>query len=210
MAQTAYSRQFLIQSSLDVEAMLREDLALIFAIGFDTAAMIGTGASNQPKGIINQSGVNTVAIGTNGGGLTYGFIVSAQTALEVANVPITMPGMAATPGTKGWLRNHAKLANTVGLPIWADDNTVGGWAAKSTMSLPQNGTKGTGINLHTAIFGAWNNLVLAEWGALELIADPYTQAGKGNVVLTGMMLVDVAVRYAQAFTVISDIDNTVP
>lgn len=210
MAQTAYSRQFLIQSSLDAEALLREDLALIFAIGFDSAAMIGTGASNQPKGIINQSGINTVAIGTNGGAFSYGIIVSAQTALETANVPITSPGLAVPPGTKGWLRNHAKLANTIGLPIWADDNTVGGWAAKSTMTLPQNTTKGSGTNLHTAIFGAWNNLVLAEWGALEIIADPYTQAGKGNVLLTGSMLVDVAVRYAQAFTVVSDIDTTAP
>lgn len=208
MAQTLYSRQFLIQSSIDAEQFVREDLANIFAIGIDSAALTGTGASNQPKGISNQSGINVVAVGTNGGAITYNLIIDTQTALENNNIPLVSPGIATTPGVKAKLRKTAKLANTIAGAIWEDDNTVAGYAAVSSNQLPSTLTKGTGTNLHMLITGDFSQLIIGEWGALEIIADPYTQAGKNNVVLTGNVLVDVAVRYAAAFTVISDIDPT--
>lgn len=206
LAQTVISRQWLMQSSMDAEQLTREDLAAIFAVGVDLAAMVGTGASNQPKGIVNQTGVNTIAIGTNGGAITYNILVDAQTALETNNVPLSSLGIVTTPGVKAKLRKTAKLANTIAGAIWGDDQTVAGWPAFATNQLPANATKGTGTNLATLIAGAWNQLIIAEWGAMELIADPYTQAGKNNIVLTGSMLIDVAVRYAKAFTYINDID----
>ena len=211
MAQTAYSRQFIIQSSLDAEALIREDLAMIFAIGMDLAALVGTGANNQPKGITLQTGTNyeycsASGAGGNGGAITYALITQAQADLETYNVPLTSVGICTTPGVKQKLRNTAELSNTIALPIWHSDNTVGGWNAVASNQLPANGTYGTShSNCHMLIAGAWNNLVMPEWGALEIIADPFTQAGKGLIVLTGSMLADVMVRYAQAFTVIPDI-----
>jgi HK97 family phage major capsid protein len=208
MAQTLYSRQFLIQSSLDAEQLVREDLAAIFALGLDLAGLYGTGASNQPTGIANTSGINVVAIGTNGGAITYNLIVDCQTALETNNVPIVSPGIATTPGVKGKLRKTAKLANTIAGAIWDDDNTVAGYPAIASNQLPSNLTKGSGVNLHALIAGDFAQALFAEWGAMEIIADPYTQAGKNNVVLTANMLVDFAVRYAAAFSIIKDIDPT--
>jgi hypothetical protein len=41
--------------------------------------------------------------------------------------------------------------------------------------------------------------VLADWGAVEVIYDPYTQAGNGAIVLTMRSLHDVAVRHIAAF-----------
>jgi HK97 family phage major capsid protein len=208
MAQTLYSRQFLIQSSLDAEQLIREDLAAIFALGLDLAAMEGTGASNQPTGVVNTAGVTVVPIGVNGGAITYNLLIDCQTALENNNVPIISPATITTPGVKGKLRKTAKLANTIADAIWGDDNSVAGYPGLSTNQLPQNLTKGTGTNLHRLITGSWNNVVIGEWGALELIVDPYTQAGKNNVVITGNMLVDILIRYAKAFAVMSDIDPT--
>jgi HK97 family phage major capsid protein len=208
MAQTLYSRQFIIQSSIDAEQFVREDLAAINAIGLDLAGLVGTGASNQPTGIANTSGVTVIAIGTNGGAITYNLVIDGQTALENNNIPLVSPGVAATPGIKGKLRKTAKLANTISNAIWEDDNTVAGYAAVSSNQLPANLTKGTGTNLHMMIIGDFAQVIMAEWGALELIADPYTQAGKGNVVITSSMLVDIGVRYATAFSVYKDIDPT--
>jgi HK97 family phage major capsid protein len=208
MAQTLYSRQFLIQSSLDAEQLIREDFAAIFALGLDLAGLVGTGASNQPTGISNTAGVTVVPIGTNGGAITYNLIVDCQTALETNNVPLVSPGVATTPGVKGKLRKTAKLANTIAGAVWDDDNTVAGYQAISSNQLPSNLTKGTGTNLHMLIAGDFAQAIFAEWGAMEIIADPYTQAGKNNVVLTANMLVDFAVRYAAAFSIIKDIDPT--
>jgi len=210
MAQTAYSRQFLIQSSLDAEALIREDLAMINAIALDLAALVGTGSSNQPKGISNQTGVNVEYTGSggsggNGGAITYAAITKAYRDIEIANVPPVGLGLACTPETKQNLRTTAELSNTIALPIWHSDDTVAGERAMSSNQLPKNGTLGTGTNLHMMIVGAWIHLIFAEWGAMEIIADPFTQAGKGNIVLTSSLLVDILVRYAAAFTVIPDI-----
>jgi capsid assembly protease len=210
MAQTAYSRMFLIQSTLDAEQIIREDLAMINALGIDLAALVGTGSSNQPKGISNQTGTNYEycggSSGGNGGAITYDLITQAQADIELSNVPETATSIVTTPRVKKKLRNLAELSNTISLPVWHSDNTVGGWNAFASNQLPATATYGSsGALCNMLIAGAWNNLIIAEWGAMEIIADPFTQAGKGNVVLTTSVLIDIMVRYAQAFTVIPDI-----
>ena len=59
-AHTDVTRQLLIQSSMDVEAMMRDDLAQAIATAIDLAGLEGSGSSGQPTGILNTSGVNTV------------------------------------------------------------------------------------------------------------------------------------------------------
>jgi hypothetical protein len=70
-----------------------------------------------------------------------------------------------------------------------------------TNQLPQNGTLTgySGPGLHTAIFGDWSQLILADWGVVEVIYDPYTQAGNGADVLTMRSLHDVGIRHIAAF-----------
>ena len=57
---TDITRQLLIQSSMDVEALVRDDLAQAIALAIDLAGLEGSGSSGQPTGILNTSGVNTV------------------------------------------------------------------------------------------------------------------------------------------------------
>jgi HK97 family phage major capsid protein len=45
---TGYSRKSLAQSSLDIEAIVSNDLIATSAIALDLASLIGTGSSNQP------------------------------------------------------------------------------------------------------------------------------------------------------------------
>ena len=55
---TDATRQLLIQSSLDVEALMRDDLATALALAIDKAELEGSGSSGQPTGILLTSGVN--------------------------------------------------------------------------------------------------------------------------------------------------------
>ena len=57
---TDVTRQLMIQSSMDVEALIRDDLAQAIALAIDLAGLEGSGASGQPTGILNTSGINTV------------------------------------------------------------------------------------------------------------------------------------------------------
>jgi hypothetical protein len=53
---TDYSRRLLLQSSIDVEAFVRADLAAIIGQAIQAAAINGSGASNEPTGLLNTSG----------------------------------------------------------------------------------------------------------------------------------------------------------
>ncbi len=59
---TDVTRQLLIQSSLDVEALIRDDLAQSIATAIDKAGLEGSGASGNPEGILNTTGVNQVTL----------------------------------------------------------------------------------------------------------------------------------------------------
>ena len=52
------TRNLLLQSTPAIEGLIRADLAAAVATGIDLAAMYGTGADGQPKGIANQTGIN--------------------------------------------------------------------------------------------------------------------------------------------------------
>jgi HK97 family phage major capsid protein len=68
---TEFSRNMLLQSTPDIEALLRADMTNVLARGLDAAAIAGTGTANDPVGILNQTGIGTVSMGTNGAPLTW-------------------------------------------------------------------------------------------------------------------------------------------
>jgi hypothetical protein len=59
---------------------------------------------------------------------------------------------------------------------------------------------GAGTNEHGIVFGVWDQLLIGEWGALELITDPYRLKKQGMIEVTSYQLIDIAARYGAAFT----------
>jgi hypothetical protein len=142
-----------------------------------------------------------IADSGNGGLPAWDDIVNMTQLLEVANADQLGEGaFLTTPEMKGRLKRLARLANTVGFPIWADDNTMDGYVSRSTNQVPKNGTKGTGTNLHTLIRGIFETMVVSMWGnGFELVVDPYRLKKQGMVELTTFMLCDVTLKYPSAF-----------
>ena len=65
-----------------------------------------------------------------------------------------------------------------------------------------------GSSLSAMIFGNFNDLVVGEWGSLDVIFDPYTNSTTGAMRVTAFMDVDVAVRHAESFAAIQDLVTT--
>ena len=86
---------------------------------------------------------------------------------------------------------------------WAD---VGTWGALHDL-LPKDGTKGTGKNLSTALFGRWSDLIVGMWGVLDIMSDPYTKSASGDIRVIAFQSFDTNIRYAQSFAKCTDIDN---
>lgn len=211
IAITEYTRQFLLQSTLDVEQFVREDFALVLALAIDLAAIAGTGLNNQPLGILNTAGIGSVALGINGAAPTYASVVSLMAAIESQNAAV---------GAMQWLANavtKAKLMLTPTTPSGIEGNfilkdpgeTLLGYKFNMSNQIPSNLTKGAGSNLSAFILGVWNQLVIAEWGILEILPNPFGSTyEEGGIAIRAMQSVDIAVRHPQSFAAITDMVTT--
>ena len=83
---------------------------------------------------------------------------------------------------------------------------VNGYPAFSTNQVPSNGTKGTGSHLSALIFGDFSQVLMASWGVLELLPNPYGAGFEQSIVqIRALHDCDIAVRHPEAFAVCTDI-----
>lgn len=194
---TSFSRRLLAQSVINVEQLVRSDLARIAAIGIDFAALHGAGAPS-PTGIYSTTGVASVAFG---GAVNWADIVQLETEVAADNADIGVMAYATTPEVRGNAKTAEKATGTAQF-IWTgggDNGEMNGFRAVASNQFLKN--MGAGTNEHGIIFGVWDQLLIGEWGALELIVDPYTLARQGLIGVTLFVIADVAVRYPEAFSI---------
>ncbi len=210
MATLAYSRTFMAQTSLDAEGFFRNDLGRVNALGLDKVAISGSGVGSEPRGVLNTSGVGIVVCGDPDGAVpTWEHIVGLETDVAVDNADFGTLGYLTNPTMRGKLKTTQKFANTNGDPIWEKGangfGEMNGYRAGATTQVPSGLTKGLSNGILSAIlFGNWNDLVIGEYGALELIVDPYRLKKQGMVEITSNLLADVLVLRAQSFAAIKD------
>jgi HK97 family phage major capsid protein len=211
-ALSRYTRTMMMQSSIDIEAFIRNDFASIIALAIDTAAISGTGLSNQPRGILNTSGVGSVALGAAGGQPTWGSIVGLIREIEIDN---------ANLGGTAWLTNPQVMSKLMTTPIQTGGtegnfllkepgNSLCGYPFYITNQIPANLTKSTGTNLSALILGNWPQLLIGEWGVFEVLANPYSSNvfPSGSVEVRCMQSIDINIRNPESFAVITDMITT--
>jgi len=201
---TDISRKLLLQSSIDVEGFVRNDLATVLALAIDLAGVNGSGASNQPTGILNTSGIGSVAGGTNGLAPTYQNMIDLETLVAVANADVGAMGYLTNAKVRGKLKSTQKVATYGDDFVW-EDCIVNGYNATVSNQVPSNLTKGTSSGVCSAIlFGNFADLIIGQWGALDLTVDPYTGSTSGTVRVVALQDVDIAVRHAESFAAMKD------
>jgi HK97 family phage major capsid protein len=204
MSTTSYSKNLLTQAVIDVEQLVRGDLALITAIAIDAAAIAGTAASSQPRGILTQSGIGSVTLGANGGTVSWNALVDLERVVDAANALRGKLAYLTTPGQRGNLKKISQISATTGLPVWFM-NEINGYRAESSTNVPSNLTKGTSTTIcHAIIFGDWGELLIGQWNALELVVDPYRLKKQAMIEVTSFVSIDIAVRHAPSFAAIVD------
>lgn len=206
---TDVSRRFFELSMIESgEEFVKQDLTAIIARGTDLAALNGSGSSNQPLGILQNTGITssrTVAGGTNGLAPSWANLVAMSTVVSRGNAadlgPMTYVGNADVRGT---LATTAKIGST--FPIFLLENDqVYGMPFLSTQQLPNNLTKGSGTGLSPLILGVWNQLIMAYWSGVDILVDPYTGSSTGTVRVVALQDMDIQVRHNEAFSVMVDI-----
>lgn len=198
-AYTDINRSFLKQSDISAEQFILGSMAKDVGAALDLATFHGTGADGQPLGIFNQTGIQVVDLGTDGGFLDWDAVVSLETKASEVNCDTASMALVTTPGVRGYLKTKPKFSSTA-TPIW-EGNEVNGYAAYATNQIRKDFTKGTGTALHGGCFGDYSNVVMGNWGVLDVSVDTTTLGTSGGLRVITLQDVDMALRLAQAFAV---------
>ncbi len=193
---TAYSRQLLAQSSIDVEAMIREDLGAGHGLAIDLGAIHGTGAAGQPHGIYVATDVQAAAMTSP----TYADIVGMQGKVADANADLGQLAYLSTPLMAAKLKTVPEHATaTMAGWIWQGpigEGTMAGYRAAASGQVSK--VLGAGAE-HGLIFGNWGDLIIALWNSMELVVDPFTKKKQALVEVTSFQMGDVGIRHGESF-----------
>ncbi len=191
IAITDVSEQLLRQSSPSAEEFVMADLAADIAIdGVDYAIINGTGGA-QPLGIKNTTGITS---GQDAATATYAKILAFVTTAATSNAIRSNPGFVTNAAGAGVLAQKARFSNT-DTPLW-EGNILDGTCVNFRAMASEQLASG---NL---IFGSWGEIVVGSWGVLELAMDNGgTRFNQAQVGIRAMWMVDVMLRYPQAFVV---------
>lgn len=180
---TAYidvSKQFLIQDSNSAEEMLKRDIVAAISEKLE-ATILGNAAgdASKPAGLFNGVSADEAAI-------KFADVVAMETALESKNVRGNIMFLVS-PSAKGILKSQE---NTVGYPKYImEDNEINGYPVLCSSAVTDKGI----------VMGNFSDLVIGQWGGIDLTVDPYTQAANGKVRLVINAYFDAKVRRADAF-----------
>lgn len=166
-----------------------------FARAIDLAAMLGTGNGEQPKGVVNQTGVLTSTLA----GPTYDQLQDMKAAVRGANALRGRPGWAISADKfsaiekmkddAGGLQPLERRMLAAG-PI----DTLLGYPFEWTTQLPSSGA-------YAAIFGDWSALLLARMGGLEIRVFDGGDTNQTNDTSTVRLIMrcDIGVEQAKSF-----------
>ena len=147
-------------------------------------------------------------MGDNGLAPTWASVVNLIKEVAIDNAEQGSRAFITTPQAAAKLRSVAKVSGTDSKMILDDKSELFGYKVIVTSLVPSNLTKGSRSGLSAMIFGNFNDLVVGEWGSLDVIFDPYTNSTTGAMRVTAFMDVDVAVRHAESFAAIQGLVTT--
>ena len=188
---TDITRLMMMQSSLDIENLVRNDLSTGIALAIDNGALQGSGSSGQPTGIANTSGINapTSFAAANP---TFAEVVAMETAVAEDNALLGNLAYILPASMAGALKTTAKDAGSGQFVL------AGG---------EMNGYRAIVSNQVTAgdlYFGNFADCLIGMYGGLDITVDPYTSSTSGTVRIVALQTMDVAVRHAVSFAYNND------
>jgi HK97 family phage major capsid protein/HK97 family phage prohead protease len=180
------TRNLLVQSDPSVEAMIQDDITQGIATAIDAAALTGSGSSNQPTGILATTGIGSVSFSSSGAP-TFSEVVAVETAIVQDNAQADNMVMVTTPAMAGALKTTVKGGSGSGRFI-TEDGLANGYPVLATSSMTAN----------TVLLGDFSQLIVAQFGAIEVITDRDATTGIMN--LGVHLLADIGVRRAESFS----------
>jgi len=206
-ALSKFSHLMNLQSTPDIEQLIRADFVALLADAIDTAAINGSGSSNQPTGILNTSGIGSVAGGTNGLAPTLDHLMDLKKEVAVDNADVASCGFLTNAKVEAVLSKLKDSQSQYLLSPYGTElgrSQIAGRRFEVSNNVPSNLSKGTGTNLSAIVYGNFSDLLIGLYGTLEILVDPYTDFAKGTTGIRALQSIDIAVRHPESFAAMQD------
>lgn len=169
------SKQFLLQDSASAERVIREEiLSAINSKLEKTFLGAEQGTNTMPQGLFYNNGTPLIEVAS------FKDLTDVEAGVENANVDGKVVYLLS-PKAKGALRNMVKGDKTTTLVY--ENGAVDGTEALSTSNIAEK----------RFAYGDFSNVVIANWGNLDITVDPMTKAASGLVRLVVNFYCDVKV-----------------
>ena len=185
-AWTRFSRSLMLQSSIDVETFVRNDLVTVMALEQARVALYGLGSSSQPEGLKLTTGINTKDFTANQP--TYAELVEMETLINADDADIGTMGYVTNATIYGGFKTTEKASSTAQF-VLEPGGTVNSYGV----------VRSNQVETGDVFFGVWSQLVLGLFGAVDLQVNPYSEDKEGNIRVVAHQAIDYAVRHPQAF-----------
>ena len=188
------SNTLLKSTSAFAQAILMRTLSRAVAAELIAKLFTGTGASGQIQGLLNQAGIGVVS-GTT---LAYAGLLDAIKTVEDLSALVNPEsvGIVIAPDAARLLRAREKATGS-GTIMTAND--VAGYPAQVTKATPDG----------SLVFGEWSQILLLEWGILEVGSDPFGVNSalftKGLVGIRAIWTVDAVCLHPASFVKVTSI-----
>jgi HK97 family phage major capsid protein len=191
-AKVPVSKQLILQSAANVDSIVTDDITRVIALEVDRQCLHGDGANGEIVGLVNTAGVNSVTFGATA---TWAKIVEFETAIAAANADLGSMAWLTDAAVRGAWKGIKKDSGS-GIFLW-ESNEVNGYNAETSQQVVSN----------LVMFGVWTELVMGEFGALDIVVDNLTLADKHQIQIIANYMTDMVVRQPAAFAVSADAGN---
>jgi len=184
-AKTLWSKQLMLQGGAAVDALISRELSAGINETIDkavfAAAVAGAGDANAVAGALGYTDITDAvkAVLAAGGDLSRCAWIGSPSAMSIVK------GEAAVPSIRAVVEN----------------NQLDGFTTYFTPNLADT----AGAEAGTLLFGDYAaGMLLAFFGGIDLLVDPYSNAGTAQIALHVNKFYDTAVRQAGALAVVND------
>ena len=185
---TEVTRRLTQQSTPAIEALVRNDLFTSIALGLDSAVYYGGGASGVPQGIDGATGVDDPTF-VGATAPTYAEMVTQMKDVMSANAANNLTYIGSPDFWESMITTPKQGSGVEGNFISNGDSILG----RSLLTSSQ-------LDANDFVLGDFSQILMGEWGGIELNVDPYTHSLKGKTRYVIFKTCDLAIRHPQAFS----------
>jgi HK97 family phage major capsid protein len=208
-----YTRQMLLQSSIELENCIKNDLIFNISKAITDACLTGTGGK-MPLGLFNRPELEMTPENADGDNLSLDVLTEMERIVSDANGDKGNLAYLANPTLRKKAKTTTENSSNVSQWLWqAGENrprfgTLNGYPAAASNAVPNNFEVGNTNNANGLIFGDWSSLYLCFFGTLECMANPYGKGFQtGAISVRVLNQFDCGIRNNESFVVSKSIKS---